>query len=643
MNKNSITTAHEIFRTKMGLSFNFVRFLFVLIALTWSITFILQIGILNRYLSWHFMQWLKGFFLAIWHSLFPKSQPITAYLCSFNITDERFPKIVASCEWITHYPQILKYYYFSELKVFPFLLQKYAFNSLIIAAFIIFLYLLYVLFQKRGFAQEHIIRGARFTKPPRIYRPAKLAFWRKQLPLAKRIVWPELDWSKHLLIVGNTGTGKTTAIAQIFKQIQAYNTNIIVHSFKGDFLLKFYRPSRDLIFNPVDKRSIGWTIFNDIRSDTDIITFARSLVKETPKDPIWGEGAKGVLIAALKKVYIDGGDLTNKELYEILSLPEKELVALLEEYGPDIKETRTALQYLGGGQASKQAAGILAHVAEAKRALSYLSDGDFSIRDFLNNAPQGITLFVENGAEQEALCGPVFALFLNTFLQASLSLSVPKVHTFLILDEFASLPYLPSLPSFLRLARDYGVSLVLGVQDFASIREKYKEVLPTVINNLRTKIILRVDDPESAEYASKLFGKAEVLSYATGFTEGTGKHFRDSFSLHQVEREKALILPSEIASLPDFHCILKLVSGHIVRSQVKKKFIKDKHPQNFKIIFREDLLLDFQREEFRRKRDNHKKTNNGRPEKELANKTLLTKEAKTLFTKEASEEEEYEI
>ncbi|WP_457755602.1 type IV secretion system DNA-binding domain-containing protein [Thermodesulfatator indicus] len=642
MNKNSITTAHEVFRTKIGLSFNFVRFLFVLIALIWLITFILQVGILNSYLWWDLVQWGKSFLSVVWYSQFSKSQLITTYLCSFDVTDERFPKIIASCKQITHYPQVLKYYYLSTLKVFPFLLQKYAFNSLVIAGFMTFLYLLYVLFQKREFSQECIIRGARFTKPPRIYRPARLAFWRKQLPLAKGVVWPEQDWSKHLLIVGSTGTGKTTAIAQIFKQIQAYNTNIIPHSFKGDFLLKFYRPSRDLIFNPVDKRSIGWTIFNDIRSDTDIITFARSLVKETPKDPIWGEGARGLLIAALKKVYIDG-DRTNKELYEILSLPEKELVALLEGYGPDIKETRTALQYLGGGQASKQAAGILAHVAEAKRAISYLPDGDFSIRTFLNNAPQGITLFVENGAEQEALCGPVFALFLNTFLQASLSLSVPKVHTFLILDEFASLPYLPSLPSFLRLARSCGVSLVLGVQDFASIREKYDKVLPTVINNLRTKMILRVDDPESAEYVSKLFGKAEVLSYAMGFTEGTGKHFRDSFSLHQIEREKALILPSEIASLPDFHCLLKLVSGHIVSSQVKRKFIKDKPPQNLKIIFREDLLLDFQREEFRRKRNNHKKTNNGRPEKELANKTLLTKEAKTLSAEEASEEEEYEI
>ncbi|WP_457756086.1 type IV secretion system DNA-binding domain-containing protein [Thermodesulfatator indicus] len=637
MNKNSITTAHEIFRTKMGLSFNFVRFLFVFIVLIWSITFILQVGILNSYLWWDLVQWGKSFLSVVWYSQFSKSQPIAAYLCSFDVTDERFPKIVTSCEWITHYPQVLKYYYLSELKVFPFLLQKYAFNSLLIAGFMTFLYLLYVLFQKREFSQEYIIRGVRFTKPPRIYRPARLAFRRRQLPLAKGVVWPEQDWSKHLLIVGSTGTGKTTAIAQIFKQIQAYNTNIIPHSFKGDFLLKFYRPSRDLIFNPVDKRSIGWTVFNDMRSDTDVVAFACALVKETTKDPIWGEGARGVLIAALKKVYLDG-DRTNKELYEILSLPEKELVALLEEYGPDIKETRTALQYLGGGHASKQAAGILAHVAEAKRALSYLPDGDFSIRAFLNNAPQGISLFVENGAEQEALCGPVFALFLNTFLQASLSLSVPKVHTFLILDEFASLPYLPSLPSFLRLARSCGVSLVLGVQDFASLREKYKEILPTVINNLRTKIILRVDDPESAEYVSKLFGKAEVLSYAMGFTEGTGKHFRDSFSLHQIEREKALILPSEIASLPDFHCILKLVSGHIVSSQVRRKFIKDKHPQDLKIIFREDLLLDFQREEFRRKRNN-----NGRSEKELVNETLLTKEAKTPSTKEASEEEEYEL
>ncbi len=390
MKKTSFTTAHEVFKTKVRQFLGFIRFILFLIFLSWSISFVLQFVFLNHHLWWHFLQWLKGFALSFWHSIFPASQSITTYLCSFNVTNGLFPKITISCEWIDHHPQILKSYYIFELKKFPFLLKKYALNSLIVTILFTFLYLLYVLYQKREFAQEHIIRGAQFTKPPWIYRPAKLAFWRRQLPLTKGIALPEQDWSKHLLIVGSTGSGKTTIISQIFRKIQTYNCNIVSHSYKGDFLLKFYRPARDLIFNPVDKRSIGWTVFNDMLSDTDVVAFACALVKETAEDPIWGEGARGVLIAALKKVYLDG-DRTNKELYEILSLPEKELVTLLEKYGPDIKETRTALQYLGGGQASKQAAGILAHVAEAKRALSYLPDGDFSIRNFLNNCSDPLT------------------------------------------------------------------------------------------------------------------------------------------------------------------------------------------------------------------------------------------------------------
>jgi len=81
----------------------------------------------------------------------------------------------------------------------------------------------------------------------------------------------------HLLVAGATGTGKTVALGQIIETILRRRDRLIIVDPNGTFLSRFYFPG-DVILNPFDKRSEGWSIFNELRDAYDFKRYALSVV-----------------------------------------------------------------------------------------------------------------------------------------------------------------------------------------------------------------------------------------------------------------------------------------------------------------------------------------------------------------------------
>lgn len=67
--------------------------------------------------------------------------------------------------------------------------------------------------------------------------------------------------TKHMLICGTTGSGKTNALRQLMKQIQKRGDRAIVVDTTGDFVGKFFREEKDILFNPYDARSERWHLW----------------------------------------------------------------------------------------------------------------------------------------------------------------------------------------------------------------------------------------------------------------------------------------------------------------------------------------------------------------------------------------------
>src|SRR5213080_4630871 len=94
----------------------------------------------------------------------------------------------------------------------------------------------------------------------------------------QRLVLPRDAESSHILIMGDTGMGKSTLIRQILLQVEARGDTAIVYDPALEYTPKFYKPERgDIILNPIDQRMPYWSPSDELTHVTESSTLAASL------------------------------------------------------------------------------------------------------------------------------------------------------------------------------------------------------------------------------------------------------------------------------------------------------------------------------------------------------------------------------
>ena len=78
---------------------------------------------------------------------------------------------------------------------------------------------------------------------------------------------PKSITRQHVGFIGTIGAGKTQGMMQLFENLG--DAKKIIVDIKGDYI-SMLQKDIDLIFCPLDKRTLGWNIFNDIKTYQDI-------------------------------------------------------------------------------------------------------------------------------------------------------------------------------------------------------------------------------------------------------------------------------------------------------------------------------------------------------------------------------------
>lgn len=102
---------------------------------------------------------------------------------------------------------------------------------------------------------------------------------------------------RHMMFIGGSGSGKTSILWPIINQAVARNDKCLIFSFKNDFQEK-----AEFDFNllaPWDARSVRWQLGKDIQTRLHAESLANTLVPMPAKDPIWAQGAQGLLTAVI--------------------------------------------------------------------------------------------------------------------------------------------------------------------------------------------------------------------------------------------------------------------------------------------------------------------------------------------------------
>ena len=198
--------------------------------------------------------------------------------------------------------------------------------------------------------------------------------------------------TKHFLVTGSTGSGKTNLINNLAPQIAQNRHPAIVIDQTGEMISKYYDPLRgDIIFNPLDDRSHSWDFWTDNEDNHGSTSRLEKLAKVLFKygkrknnhgDPFWDNSAE-VIFCSCAKYLIRTENKSITELQKMLSsFSRKELYDLL--VGTDAERYLTADNKTTGNS-------ILSVLATNTKPLKLLFDSEkkFSLKQYFKEIDSG--------------------------------------------------------------------------------------------------------------------------------------------------------------------------------------------------------------------------------------------------------------
>ncbi|UPU37867.1 type IV secretion system DNA-binding domain-containing protein [Geomonas paludis] len=390
--------------------------------------------------------------------------------------------------------------------------------------------------------QEHI-RGARLVTEEAISSETDAS---AILPIASILI-PEALSRRHILIAGQTGSGKSTVLIQHIAAIQKAKRRAIVNDFKGELVERFYRPEKDLILNPIDARGVGWTLFNELKSKPDLTAITGSLIPPAKgEDRFWSAAAQDVLRGVMAYCY-ENNKRTNVELWKALTSPLNQITEMCR----GTESGHAGYTYIQDAS-SKQAAGVIAVLMSYVSWLEFAFDGPFSLRQWAEEGGDKM-IFITNTDEVSNIMRPYLSLFADLAGKRFLTLpdtSESMRNIYLILDELGNMQRLPSVKRLLTAGRSKGIVVEIGIPDFTSIESVYgREDAHTIINSCGSKLVLNLGDPEAARFFSDLASEEECWESSTDYSISEHDH-RGGENHNRQVRTRKVIMPAEIMRLP---------------------------------------------------------------------------------------------
>jgi hypothetical protein len=174
-------------------------------------------------------------------------------------------------------------------------------------------------------------------------------------------------------------------------------------------------------------------------------------------------------------------------------------------------------------------------------------------------------LFMTFRDDQRAAMQYLSATWMELVIRAKLSLPEDrKRRIWELIDELAACKRIQSLPDELTFVRKKGGAAVIGVQDVAQIRGIYgPEIAQTMLQNLKTKVMLACADPDTARYFSDVIGEQRVLRRKKTTTPARDLNETRRVSTSWEPEMHRLVSYSEIMCLPVRRAYLRLPDGQV--------------------------------------------------------------------------------
>lgn len=419
----------------------------------------------------------------------------------------------------------------------------------------------YYEYNKTPFGGERyvrVLRGLQLVSPRKLKSMAKESGHQVRfcgLPVPKDLKY------KHFLLTGGTGQGKSVSISDFLQSCvenPESKTRLIVVDPNGTYASLFYKKG-DVIFNPFDARSVGWSVLNEVRTSYDIETYSKTIIPSSadPSHENFNTMARQIVKSTMTKLFEMKG-LTRLEktqkFYEVL------LVSSDEDLTNFLVGT-PAFSLLGNSELLGSLRSIITTYVTPH---THSNIGNFSFRDYLNQGTGNI--FITWREDQLTALQPLVSCVTDVVCSSLLSDFDNYSDFIFCLDELGSLNRLSYLEAVLTKGRKHRLIALAGIQSLAQLitvyGDKFSITLRGCFSSFAVCTVNALDTYTPQEY-EKSFGMIEVLrKNKTG-----GKD-----SKHELIREKENVVKAEeISSLKPLNFYLSF-SGHYPPTLIKMKY-----------------------------------------------------------------------
>lgn len=384
------------------------------------------------------------------------------------------------------------------------------------------------------------------------------------LPVDETVFADTLQWgplrldpgeaTQHFAAIAATGAGKSTILRRLLQDVipsigRGNDVRALIYDAKQDAVstLRGIAPHvKLLITNPFDERGVAWDLSKDICESRIAIEFVFTLIPEKQESqPFFSDAVRHLGYGVITSYNVRGLRWGLADMIRPFSS-----AARLQRVLNACRYTRSLVSRYFGDK--RLLSNILSTAAtkllpfEPIAAAWETAKETFSVNDWI----LGESILLLGNSETSR--HPIDALNRCIFKRASdLALNQSESwtrRTWFCIDELSEAGKLEGLVSLAKKGRSKGACLIIAFQSVAGLRENSlygPQLTAEILGQIGHRFIGRLECPETAEWASQLFGDQEVRQITVS------KTFSQSNSTTQNEQfiTRRAVLPSEFMSL----------------------------------------------------------------------------------------------
>jgi type IV secretory pathway TraG/TraD family ATPase VirD4 len=403
------------------------------------------------------------------------------------------------------------------------------------------------------------MRSLRLSRPLEAPTPTDLAATSPTYRFAG--INHQLEWAKFtFLVIGAPRSGKTLLLFILARS--ALDTICSGHTKRAFFfdakreywpwLRRLLGPEQVKLIDPFNLDGVAWDIAADVRSVDDAEAMGRLLapVRVDAREPFFEEVVGALFAGVLVSLHITReGRWVLGDVVDVMESPDSILKTL--RLAPELNRFRIETYF----KAKTQNRDVLATLGNRIQALQVAArrweraKETVTVSDWMKGCFVLVLGHSHQQAEATAAIVRAFFYRLTRVLLDSPDTDYPQ--SWIFLDELPTPGKLDGLHDLLSKGPSRGVVPVLGFQDIGSMRYIYGPDLTQAFNAFAAhKAFLRIDDPDTAEWASRHFGEHYLKVPLWNHSRTSGAQASSTISVGEHLLKVRVVPPEMFMDIP---------------------------------------------------------------------------------------------